>query len=112
MKITALLLTLLVSAQSYAVIYDGDIDGANCGSEPASCTAYTTTSLPTLIVDDVTGEEVWNPNNEELIAQYRAELHGAEIYAIKRYADVRTNGNVEAAKKEIRQYLEALDAKN
>lgn len=110
MKIAALLITLLVSAQSYAVIYDGDIDGANCGYEPAQCTAYTTTSLPTLIVDDATGEEVWNTNNEELLAQYRAELNGAEIYAIKRYADVKTNGDVEAAKKEIAQHLKILES--
>lgn len=109
MKIASLFLVLLVSSQTQAYLTDGDLDQEDCEREPGACTMYTTTSMPTLIVDSVSGEEVWNPLNEELLAQYRAELNGGEPYAIKRYADVRTNGDIEAAKEEIRQHLKALE---
>ncbi|MGZ3768744.1 MAG: hypothetical protein ACXVCP_02635 [Bdellovibrio sp.] len=109
MKIATLLLILGISMQSHALVTSGFED--TCW-DPLFCTALTTSGLPTLIVMDATGEEVWNSDDEELLAQYEAELNGsAEIYAIKRYADIRTAGNVEAAKVEIRKNLQQIKNK-
>lgn len=118
MKFAALLVIFGVSIQTHAlVINDSKFSNNFCKRNSTSdtqgftCAGYTTTSLPTLIVDDATDEEVWNTSNEELLAQYRSELNGSsEIYAIKRYADIRTNGNVESAKREISRNLEILES--
>lgn len=107
MKFGAILSIVLLSTQSHALVTQGRLPG-DCRN-PAVCTVLTTMSLPTLIVQDTTGEEVWNSSNEELLAQYESELSGfSEIYAVKRYADIRTKGDVEAAKIEIRRNLDLL----
>lgn len=115
-KLLLLSLILAVSVQSHALVMNGNLTYEECSHErydADACTMMTTTSLPTLIVDDVTGEEVWNSADEQLLAQYRAELDGSsEIYEIKRYADIKTGGDVELAKTEIRRNLELLENSN
>ncbi|MGZ3775119.1 MAG: hypothetical protein ACXVCY_02525 [Pseudobdellovibrionaceae bacterium] len=113
MKFAVLFLSIVISGQCHAMIMNGSITG--CGSSrgqdgASACTMYTTFSFPTLIVDDANGEEVWNASNEELLTQYKNELNGSSpIYAIKRYADVKTGGDVKAAIVEIKQNLEILE---
>ncbi|MGZ3771237.1 MAG: hypothetical protein ACXVCP_16920 [Bdellovibrio sp.] len=111
MRIVTLIVMLALSTQSHALVLNGiDYSLDICKGHPMDCTIATTTSLPTMIVNDATGEEVWNSANEELLAEYKNELNGSSpIYAIKRYAEIKTGGDITAAIGEIKQNLEILE---
>lgn len=113
MKIGTLLIILALSSQSQAFVTDLSVpmcERTDSDDAAVQCTLYTTFSLPTLIVDDTSGEEVWNIQDENLMAQYKSELAGtSNIYAIKRYADIKTGGDIDAAIVEIKRNLQLLN---
>ncbi len=110
MKKLIIYLILLGTSHSKAFVVSNPNYSGCTGKTAALCAYWTTVSLPTVIVEESSGEEVWNVNNEELLAHYRSELNGLnEVYYIQRYANIRTNGDVEAAKVELIQNFDLLD---
>ncbi|MGZ3768949.1 MAG: hypothetical protein ACXVCP_05615 [Bdellovibrio sp.] len=110
MKKTLTCMLILLASHSHALVMQGKLDCGDSFDGAAQCTVATTSSLPTLIVQDSAGNDVWNASDDQLLAQYQSELDGlSPIFYIKRYADVRNEGDIEAAKTEIKNNLLLLN---